>query len=369
MSILRLLIFFNLFVVLGCADFQINESERKRVSFPSSPEERISEMTIVFGGDYMQHSPQLNGALLAAGGYDFTPTLRYMDSLWSSADFVALNFETTIGDTLYTGYPTFKSPAECMSALKESGVDIIFTANNHCCDGGGRGLARTIYCADSLGLLHLGTYKDSAEHENNRIVYIEREGIRVALLNYTYGTNGIPVPRGRVVNRIDTMVIKRDLVLAQEADVRVVSIHWGDEYQRMPSSNQRRLGARLRDWGADVIVGTHPHVVQPAEIFMSDDGNAIDGVLFYSLGNFISNQRDRYRDGGLNVKLYIGKGGDGEIFLGVESVPLWVYKYYENGAYRYSVLPSYMEGRIEMSDLNKSLYTRSLIDNELHILN
>ena len=369
MSMLRLLIFFNLLVVCRCADFQINEGERRRVTFPSSQEERISEMTIVFGGDYMQHSPQLNGALLAAGGYDFTPTLRYMDSLWSSADFVALNFETTVGDALYTGYPTFKSPVECMSALKECGVDIIFTANNHCCDGGGRGLVRTIDCADSLGLLHLGTYKDSVGYANNRVVYIEKDDIRVALLNYTYGTNGIPVPRGRVVNMIDTMVIKQDLELASEADVRVVSIHWGDEYQRMPNSNQRRLGARLHDWGADVIVGTHPHVVQPAEIFRSDDGNAIDGVLFYSLGNFISNQRDRYRDGGLNVKLYIGKGGDGEIFLGVESVPVWVYKYYDSGAYRYSVVPSYMDGRVEMSHWNQNIYKCSLRDNELHILN
>ena len=327
-----------------------------------------TEMTILFGGDYMQHAPQLSGAMNVDGSYDFLPTLRYMDSLWSSADFVALNFETTIGTENYSGYPCFVSPVECMSALKESGADIIFTANNHCCDGGGRGLVQTIDCADSLGLMHIGTYKDGIDYKRNRILYVEKNGIRVAIMNYTYGTNGIAVPKGRYVNKIDTSLIKSDLSLAAGADLRIVVVHWGWEYDRAANIHQKSLAKSLRTWGADVIVGAHPHVVQPAEIYMDQD-SCITGALFYSLGNFISNQRDRYRDGGINVKLYIGKDVDGSVYLGVESVPVWVYKYYSGGKYRYAVLPEYVRGNVKIYEYDSLLFERSIKDNELQISN
>ena len=350
-------------LILGCTK---EEPLQKELVVPNIEDFQLSQMSIVFAGDYMQHEPQLNAALYGSGTYDFKPTLRYMDSLWSSADFVAVNFETTIGNGEYTGYPTFKSPAESMSALKECGVDIIFTANNHCCDGGGRGLARTIECADSLGLMHIGTYRDSSEYEQNRVLFVEKSGIKVALLNYTYGTNGIRVPKGRVVSLIDTVRIKQELALASSADVKIVSIHWGWEYNREENREQRLLAAKMREWGADVVMGSHPHVVQPTELYMDSEGY-VTGAVFYSLGNFISNQRDQYRDGGLCVKLYINRGIDGEIFYGVESVPVWVHKYVNEGKYRYQVLPEYVRGKVQMSPYESYLFERSMSDNELHI--
>ena len=187
-------------------------------------------------------------------------------------------------------------------------------------------------------------------------------------MNYTYGTNGIAVPKGRYVNKIDTSLIKSDLSLAAGADLRIVVVHWGWEYDRAANIHQKSLAKSLRTWGADVIVGAHPHVVQPAEIYMDQD-SCITGALFYSLGNFISNQRDRYRDGGINVKLYIGKDVDGSVYLGVESVPVWVYKYYSGGKYRYAVLPEYVRGNVKIYEYDSLLFERSIKDNELQISN
>ncbi len=358
-------IFIYMFICLSCVDIQSDKNGVGELQFPDMTMYVPSVTTIVFGGDYMQHLPQLNSALNSEGSYDFLPTLKYMDSLWSSADLVALNFETTIGSGSYTGYPVFKSPVESMSALKQCGVDLIFTANNHCCDGGRRGLARTIDCADSLDLLHVGTYRDSADYEKNRVLFVNSNGIELAFMNYTYGTNGLPVPKGQIVGMIDTNVIKRDLELAARADVKIVMMHWGLEYERNENRNQRELGRLCREWGADFVVGAHPHVVQPADLYWSGDSLLCGGV-FYSLGNFISNQREQYRDGGLNIKLYILKDIDGNICFGVESVPVWVRKYINDYRYKYEVLPAYLKGKIPLSNYDSIQFDRSVKENELH---
>lgn len=355
-----------MFICFGCFDNQSDKLVIKELKLPDIEQFVPKTATILFVGDYMQHLPQLTASLKSDGEYDFQPTLRYVDSLWNSADLTAINFETTIGSDSYTGYPVFKSPPECMAALKQSGVDLIFTANNHCCDGGRRGLARTLDCADSLGLLHLGTWRDSSDYEKNRVLFVDCNGIEVALLNYTYGTNGIRVPMGQVVSLIDSTVIKRDLVLAAGADVKIVVMHWGWEYVRTENSYQRQLGKLCREWGADFVIGAHPHVVQPVDLYWDGNKNLVGGV-FYSLGNFISNQRERYKDGGLNIKLYIGKDIDGELFFGVESVPVWVRKYVDGSRYRYEVLPAYMQGRLPMSDWDSLNFERSVEENELHI--
>lgn len=360
------LIIFHMLICLSCVEIQSDSNDIRKLQLPDIEEYVPSATTILFGGDYMQHLPQLTSAQNSDGSYDFLPTLRYMDSLWSSADLVALNFETTIGSGSYTGYPVFKSPVECMSALKQSGVDLIFTANNHCCDGGRRGLARTIDCADSLELLHVGTYRDSMDYEKSRVLFVNSNGIEVAFMNYTYGTNGLPVPKGQVVGMIDTNAIKRDLELAARADVKIVVMHWGWEYARTENFNQRALGRLCREWGADFVVGAHPHVVQPADLYWSEDSSLCGGV-FYSLGNFISNQREQYKDGGLCVKLYILKDIDGNLVFGVESVPVWVRKYIDNHKYRYEVLPAYLKGKVPMSAWDSIQFERSVKENELHI--
>lgn len=152
------------------------------------------------------------------------------------------------------------------------------------------------------GLRHTGTFVDSLRHGADHPLRLAANGIRFALFNYTYGTNGLPVPAGTTVNRIDTTVIARDLAAVDRGavDCVIAFVHWGNEYERRPDSEQRMLAGFLRRHGADLVVGSHPHVVQPFE----QDST---GAVFYSLGNFVSNQRRRYCDGGLLAEVEVVK--------------------------------------------------------------
>ena len=195
-----------------------------------------------------------------------------------------VNLETTLTRTdRYTGYPCFRSPAALADALRDAGVDVAVLANNHCCDGGGAGVHTTVAELRRCGIRHTGVFTDSLDRAANNPLWLEHCGVRFALLNYTYGTNGIPVPEGVRVNLIDTVRMAADLAAAREGspDCIAVCIHWGNEYERQANAEQRRLARFLRRNGADLIVGSHPHVVQP---FETDSSH----VVLYSLGNFVS---------------------------------------------------------------------------------
>ncbi|WP_418991408.1 CapA family protein [Alistipes sp.] len=274
---------------------------------------------LLFTGDVMQHLPQVEAAR-CGGGFDYDTSLGAVRSLFEGADLVVVNLETTLTRRdRYAGYPQFRSPAALAGALRRAGVDVACLANNHCCDGGGEGMRTTASELDSCGIRRTGVFIDSADYKKNNPLYLTCRGIRFALLDYTYGTNGLPVPAGTLVNRIDTVQMARDLAAAAEAgvDCKVVSIHWGDEYARQPNASQRALAAFLRRHGADLIVGSHPHVVQPWE---ADSAH----VVLYSLGNFVSNQRRRYTDGGLVARIGAAKHPDGRMTYSLETIPVWV---------------------------------------------
>jgi poly-gamma-glutamate synthesis protein (capsule biosynthesis protein) len=259
----------------------------------------------MFVGDIMQHQSQLDAAYdPATRSYDYEPCFRYIAPVLSSADLAFANLELTLPGKGYSGYPQFGAPDALAAEVKRAGVDVLVTANNHSVDKGRRGIERTIRVLDSLGFLHTGTFRDSAERAGMYPLLVEKNGFRLALLNYSYGTNGIPVPKPTIVNLIDTTQIRIDLLAARglRPDKVIVFFHWGNEYQRSPSSEQKRLAAFCYSHGADIIIGAHPHVLQPMEW----DRRA-DRFTAWSLGNFVSGQRPRYRDGGAVCWLRLAK--------------------------------------------------------------
>jgi len=322
------------------------------------PCEPVRRARLLFAGDVMAHLPQLNAARRADGSYDFFEQFRRVKPRFDAADLVVVNLETTLAPTgPYTGYPCFRTPSSLARALRRAGVDVAVTANNHCCDGGARGIRATLDALDDAGIRHTGTFVDTLRHGADHPLRLEAGGIRFALFNYTYGTNGLPVPAGTTVNRIDTAAIARDLAAVdrRRTDCVIVCLHWGEEYMRHPSREQRRLAAFVRRHGADLVVGSHPHVVQPFECDTT-------GAVFYSLGNFVSNQRKRYCDGGLLAEVEVvkrpagGASGRPAMRYAAQAVPVWV------ALPRYRILPPEWSDTLPMTAPARAACERFLCD-------
>ena len=292
---------------------------------------RVRTVRIVAAGDLMQHIPQVFAARLKGDTtkYDYTPSFRYVASRFRDADLSIVNLETTLSKSgPYYGYPCFKSPAEVADAMQDMGIDVATLANNHCCDRGAYGIKSTAEILDKRAIARVGVYRDSVEYKANNVLYIKRGGMSFAIVNYTYGTNGINVPKGMVVNHLDSVAMQRDLasINRDSVDCVIAVVHWGNEYERQPNREQRKMADFMRRSGVDIILGSHPHVVQPFEV---DD----KGITLYSLGNFVSNQRTRYRDGGLiaTIDVTIVERGEGDVVadrdvkydLGI--TPVWVH--------------------------------------------
>jgi hypothetical protein len=265
-------------------------------------------LKLLFFGDIMQHDSQIQGAYdVAKGAYDYTSCFEPMRNLFSHADLVFGNLEVTLAGPPFKGYPQFSAPDELAVALKEVGVDVLVTANNHSVDRRKQGLERTIDVLDSLGFYYTGTFKNVEAREKSYPLLIVEKGFRLSLLNYTYGTNGIPVTKPNIVNLIDTAQIAIDLQKAksQHTDAIIVFMHWGNEYERLASKAQKDLAKFCFDKGATMVIGAHPHVLQPTE-FHQDKNQ----LVVYSLGNFVSGQRVRYRDGGMLLEVDLLKVKD-----------------------------------------------------------
>ena len=268
---------------------------------------KAHHISLLFAGDLMQHDPQIQGALQDNGEYDYTECFRYMTSEISEADVAIANFETTLAGKPYAGYPSFCAPDAFLRDCKKAGFDIMLTANNHVCDRGQKGIERTIFMMDSLGIRHLGSYDNADQRKKQYPFLLEKDGFRIVLLNYTYGTNGIPVPKPNIINIIDTAQIAVDIksAKAMNPDAIIAFMHWGTEYTINPISGQEILADWLFKKGVTHVIGGHPHVVEPIEI--REDTNWEKHVLAYSLGNFVSNQSNEYTYGGMLVKMELEK--------------------------------------------------------------
>lgn len=255
-------------------------------------------LTLAFVGDLMQHQAQLDAARQPDGGYDYRPCFAHVRPLLSAPDLTVGNLEVTLGGAPYRGYPAFSAPDAYAEAIRDAGVDILLTANNHCLDRGRRGLLRTLSALDSLHIPSLGTYRDSLDRLHRYPLLVAKNGFRIAFLAYTYGTNGLRPTGGTLVNYIDRDRMLRDIHRARalRPDVIIACLHWGEEYRTLPNDAQRDLADWLLSHGVDHIIGAHPHVLQPLELRKDSLGRK--HVVAYSLGNFLSNMSAPDTDGG-----------------------------------------------------------------------
>lgn len=288
------------------------EPEETPVEVPEEPSEpeppAPTTATLAVCGDAMSHMPVTNDAW-DGEKYDYVRVMSGAKSRVEAADYAVVNLETTFaGGPKYSGYPAFNSPDGMAQGLKDLGFDLCLTANNHSLDKGWSGLSRTLDVLDETGLAHVGTSRSQEERDANLVV-ADVGGISVAFLGYTYGTNGIPVPKDhpycinvfntdylsglRELDR-DRLAADLEQAKAANADLIAVMIHWGVEYQTKQNAYQEEVADFLFANGADIILGGHSHVPQPMELRALEDGR--QGFVCYSLGNFISSQNDEYTD-------------------------------------------------------------------------
>ena len=314
------------------------------------------EISLLFIGDVMQHQSQINHAYNPnTKTYEYDPCFEEVSSIIEQSDFCIANLEVTLAGPPYKGYPQFSSPDELASALKRAGVDMLVTANNHSCDRRKKGLERTINTLENLGMEHTGTFINSQTRKLNYPYMIEEKGFKLALLNYTYGTNGLPVDAPNVVNLINRDQILVDIKKAKDKspDKIIAFLHWGPEYRSTPSSSQTQLADFLIKNGVDIIIGSHPHVLQPMENYYDENLNK-DIVKVYSLGNYISNQRDRYRDGGAMSRIVLEKDENGVRVKNTGYYLTWVQTKYVEGRKRWIILPvSKFENSTELDAASK----------------
>ena len=270
--------------------------------------QEFGRITLLFAGDLMQHQGQIDAARQSDGTYEYAPCFQYVKKEVGRADVAIANLEVTLAGRPYRGYPQFSAPDEYARAIKDAGFDILLTANNHCLDRRKRGLERTIHVLDSLQIPYAGTYINKNARERLYPLLIEKNGFRIALLAYTYATNGIEVQSPNVVNYIDKAQIVEDIrkARAMKADVIIACMHWGIEYRLLPERQEREMADWLIAHGVDHVIGSHPHVLQPMEV-RDDTHTAARHLVVYSLGNYISNMSAPNTDGGAMVKLELKK--------------------------------------------------------------
>ncbi|RLL42117.1 CapA family protein [Oceanobacillus piezotolerans] len=291
---------------------QTNDTKNVQLEEKEIPEIK-QEISLSAVGDILIHQPVYQDAR-GEKGYNFSPMFELVEDYLMEPTITVANQETMIGgeEIGLSSYPSFNSPYEVGDALKKAGVDVVTIANNHTLDRGEKAIQNAIGYWETIDMMYTGAYRDNLDRDNLRI-YDTEEGISLAFLSYTYGTNGIPVPEDKeyLVNLIDKERMANEMEEAKEqADLIVLSLHFGNEYERLPNESQKELVQFAADHGADIVIGHHPHVLQPVEWVTGEDGNKT--FVVYSLGNFLSNQQDLYtRIGGI-INLKITKTIDAE---------------------------------------------------------
>lgn len=305
------------------------------------------KIKLAFAGDIMGHSTQIKAALLTDGTYDYRHCFKYVAPILQQADLAIGNLEFTLpGKPPYSGYPQFRSPDSVAIALKEAGFDLLVTANNHSNDAGKTGVENTIHTVRKLGFYQTGTFLDSLDQSQNYPLLIQQGNFKLAFLNYTYGTNGIPTKAPVIVNLIDEKQIALDMQKARgfNPDAIIVLVHWGNEYQLVETSYQRQLAQKLFGWGAKLVIGSHPHVVQSIEEITQTEPSRKGEitVVAYSLGNFISGQIKTYTDIGAILEVEMEK----ELPFGstcitrTQHIPVFRYVHRTPTSVKYYTLPA-----------------------------
>ena len=327
------------------------DSKNKQDTIPESNlhvEEKDSiseEVSLLFLGDIMQHDLQIQSAYRpATKTYNFSSQFKHLKPLFQKTDIVVGNLEVTLSGPPYAGYPSFSAPDALAYEIKKSGINYLVTANNHIYDYGKRGFERTLSVLDSVGFEHTGTFKNKADYEKRHPMVIEKKGLKIALFTYTFGTNNDSVINPSVINYINKTKIKNDLLAAEKKDYDAVIIffHWGIEYKHRPNQKMLSLTDFCFKNGADIVIGSHPHVIQPMEKYnYSSDKETKEVLAVYSLGNYVSNYATwRYCDGGAMIRFNL-QIKDGKLKINnPEHYLIWVYRPIRKGKLRdYYVLP------------------------------
>jgi poly-gamma-glutamate synthesis protein (capsule biosynthesis protein) len=292
----------------------------------------FERFTVVAAGDAMSHMSQVTSAYNPdCKCYDYTTTFQYIRPIFKNSDLAFINYETTNAGLPYQGYPKFSAPDTVAWFLKNAGFNFFVNANNHVNDRGIKGVLGTLNVFDRYNIRHTGVFSDSAERKKNYPYILREKGFKFAILNYTYGTNEMPTIKPTIVNTIDTIRMRADMQAAKDSmpDAIIVLMHWGTEYKREPGPDQKPYADFLFRNGADVIIGSHPHVVQPIEYCnFTYNGKPKTGLVIWSLGNFVANQRRHYTNGGIFVRFDIARNiYTGKIKIdNVYYIPVWVYK-------------------------------------------
>lgn len=328
--------------------YSCTPSDKKRVEETPAPPvvekphiPKKTKLRILFAGDLMQHETQLKAARREDGTYSYTPCYHYIKNEVSSADIAVANLEVMLGGKRYRGYPMFCAPDSFLYAAKNAGFDLYLLANNHVMDCGKGGALRTLNLLDSLGLMHCGLYRDSIDRAARYPLMIEQGGERIAMLNYTYGTNGLNVPSPLIVNLIDKNVISKDVERAKElgAETIIACMHWGSEYVSLPPREVKDMANWLLKQGVTHVIGGHPHVLQPMEL-REDTVSGRRNAVVYSLGNLISAMYDRRRDGGAMVNLTLSKIDEQPKPAQLDYILTWVARPHRDGFDNFVILPA-----------------------------
>lgn len=334
--------------------------------------------TVLSTGDIMVHSTQLDGAKTSSGDYDFSAFFKETAPYFAAADLSVANLEVTFGGTesgVFSGYPVFNTPDSLADAIKASGLNLLITSNNHSYDTGLFGLKRTAQILKQKGIEFTGTRESETDP-----AYLIKEinGIKIGIADFTYETSGQTPGRkylnGAIIAEEANNLINSfsyddlDAFYAQAAnmitemksggaDYILFYMHWGNEYQTSPNTWQKTIAQQLSNLGVNMIIGSHPHVVQPVELIYSEDGESTT-VCLYSTGNYVSNQRQELMDScpsghtedGVLFSFTLKKDADGTVLSDLDLIPTWVNKYRGGSGYQYTVYP------LESADSGSSKY-------------
>ena len=333
----------------------------------------VSTATVLSTGDILMHGKVINSGKQDDGSYNFDSIFQYVKSYSQAADFSVANLETTLCGTdngyAYAGNPKFNCPDAIVDSLKGAGFDMLLTANNHADDTSLVGYKRTLNVVREKGLDTLGTYLSADEQ---KWTIEEVNGIKIGMVCYTYSDgfsqNGYPllnyneVGENGILNYFTYDKLPEfytqlqgylDEMKAAGAEATVVYLHWGEEYKwktgEGPNANQTAMAQKLCDMGVDVIVGGHPHVVQPVDLLTSGTDAEHKTIVLYSMGNAVSNQRKEemqqseptgHTEDGVLFCVTFAKYSDGSVFVdSAELIPTWVNMHANSGSTEYNILP------------------------------
>ncbi|MDO8505091.1 MAG: CapA family protein [bacterium] len=300
--------------------------------------EKKTEAVIVSVGDIFLHDTNINAAFNpTTKTYDFGSVFSAVADYFTDAD-LSTAWLGAVYDPQgpYSGYPLFKSPPALIETLQNIGMDAVFRTN-HAMDFGVKGLNLTTQILEQHNIAQIASA--ATEEDSKKIFVYQKDDLKIAYLGYIYGMNGLPIPQPWMANLIDHEKIKNDIAQAkQQVDFVVVALHFGNEYERFPNAWQKETVQKIADAGADLIIGSHVHVIQPVDTVTTTDGRTV--YVAYGLGNFYCDQRDRYTDAGMILKYKIEKNDGKTTLKEISYLPTAVVRYKENGKNQFKVLPA-----------------------------